>query len=407
MHSIAAILKYYLRALPDSIVPSKYYSLALKIAREVVDPSQQAYEFRVLVYCFPKPNRDTILYLSNFLHRVAHSHKDNGSDARTLAHTFGPYFVRPPPTDPPSPDHMVIPTDAESVALVVQRFIEEAPFFFKTTSRPNAAPKDNPNPQPTTSSLVAKALYPYAGGGKWLIPLQKEDKPVLLDIKNEEGWLKADLNGESGYIPLTYVNVIPLAPPSMDLPRGGISLEYDVGPLEPVIPSQTPTLSRRDDLPQGKPRSFTDSAHIMSPALGAPSPILSAKHHDSPALSHLPLSPPPPLTTPPPLHVPSHNDLLPPPMDIANIPPPITDLPSPLSTSLPTNIPAIFTVSPRGHSQSASYPTLPPPTDAPTPIMPANKSSSFNLATSASSEKLNVSTGSDAPAVSYYSAHLF
>eukprot|EP00026_Physarum_polycephalum_P001095 Phypoly_transcript_01096.p1 GENE.Phypoly_transcript_01096~~Phypoly_transcript_01096.p1 ORF type:complete len:1113 (-),score=285.59 Phypoly_transcript_01096:143-3481(-) len=348
MHSIAAVLKVFLRELPEPLFPSKYYSLVLKIIRDVPDPVHQSYHLRVCVYSLPKPNRDSILFISNFLHRVAFNHKENGVDASTLAYIFAPYIFRPP--SPVSADRVCIPGDRDYLAMVMRRLVDDAPFFFKTIPRPPGSPEGTS--APSFSFIQGKALYPYPGGSQWLLPLQKDDVVVILDIKNEDGWVKV-MKGSVGYTPLSYVALIPLPPPSDDPHlRLGISPESDY--------------AGGGEAPAPPPRNVT-SPHLLpfSP---------ESKQFSSPDLSHIhQLPPPPPLVFPP-----GTDASIPPPIDLSyippvNVPPPL----SPLSGSLQDLPPPILHPSPRG-GLSNSVPSLPALPPAIPPRNSPSKSSSFN-----------------------------
>ena len=360
MHSIAAVLKLFLRELPEPLFPSKYYSLAMRIIREISNPVHQSYYLRVCVYSLPKPNRDSILFISNFLHRVAFNHKENEVDASALAHIFAPYIFRPP--SPTIMDRVCIPGDKEHVAMLMRRLVEDAPFFFKTIPRPPGSPEGTT--APPASFIQGRALYPYPGGSKWLLPLQKDDVVTVVDIKNEDGWVKVWMKGESGYTPLSYVQLVAIPPPADDPNlRTSIPSESDAVPGEMVD--------------RGPPRNIIASPHLLP---------FSPEHRQfsSPDLSHahnLPL--------PPPLMFHGGTDAsIPPPIDLSSIPAPLSSVP--LSSSAPQGLPPPIlhpSISPRG-SLSNSVPSLPalPPT---IPQRTSSKSSSFSSVLPASDHPLS------------------
>lgn len=334
MHSIAAVLKVFLRELPEPLFPSIYYSLATRIMREKPDPVHQAYHLRVCVYSLPKPNRDSILFISNFLHRVAFNHKENEVDASTLAHIFAPYIFRPPAST--SHDKVCIPADREYVAGIMRRLVEDAPFFFKTIPRPPGSPEGTS--APAASFIQGRALYPYPGGSKWLLPLQKDDIVTVLDIKNEDGWVKVAMRGESGYTPLSYIQLIPISPPADD-------------------PHQRAPIPSESDPVVGESVDRATPRYVTSPHLLPLSP--ESKQFSSPDLSHIhTLPPPPPLVFPP-----GTDASIPPPIDLSSIPAPAIPPPHPsLSSSDPVHPlppPPLTNISPRGGHLSNSVPSLP------------------------------------------------
>lgn len=361
-HSIAAVLKLFLRELPEPLFPSRYYSLAMKVIREITDPVHQSYNLRVCIYSLPKPNRDSILFIANFLHRVAFNHKDNEVDASTLAHIFAPYIFRPPGSI--NLEKVCIPADIEHAALLMKRLVEDAPFFFKTIPRPPGSPESIA--APSSSFIQGRALYPYPGGSKWLLPLQKDDVVTVLDIKNEDGWVKVARGAENGYAPLSYIQLVPLQPPADD-PN-----------LRVPIPAESDTAHGDAVHTQGNPpppAQLVPPPHLTSPHLLPFSP--HSKQFSSPDLSHIhTLPPPPPLVV-----FPLGTDAsIPPPIDLSSIPAP--DIPpphlSPLSASAPQILPPppLNTISPRG-TLSNSVPSL-PAFPSQVNIGSPSKSASFN-----------------------------
>lgn len=238
--------------------------------------AHKVYLLRVLIYMLPKTSRELVLHLLGFMYTISQREKEITS--AILASVFGPYLFRPD-----AEGSNQVEADIPAVLALMQCLIEEAPFIGKNTPKPSAVTPTAPttvsaNPQ---HSLQAKALYPYAGGSKWLLAFEKDRELSILDIKSEDGWLKGDMDGTIGYLPTTYVAPILSSPPASSVPR--VPIPPEVATAEEVA-----------------------------------------------AMNEMQLPPPPPLDLPPP---PSIDIALPPlPTDIpplSSLPPPPIELPLP------------------------------------------------------------------------------
>jgi hypothetical protein len=102
VHSVASLLKAYLRELPHPIVPVDHYDSVMKIItrQRPLDKEGAVQALSVAVSRLPRHNRSLLQYLCSFLKEVA-SHSDlNKMNASNLATVFCPYFVEPEVDDP-------------------------------------------------------------------------------------------------------------------------------------------------------------------------------------------------------------------------------------------------------------------------------------------------------------------
>ncbi|KAF2078095.1 hypothetical protein CYY_000566 [Polysphondylium violaceum] len=242
IHTVAGLLKLYLRELPEPLFIWRYYSTFIKVVRNP-DLLQRMLHLRMLVYGLPKVNRDLVIYIMTFLNKVAVNHLTNKMTASNLATVFAPNILRP---EKESLNQIM--EDATWVSSTIKHLIEEIGFISKqsihlstseedvpsalvpksaaTSSLPSSASNGSLSHSMSNSSissmgssgskedcLFAKALYPYVTSGQWHLPFKKDDQIILLDIKSEEGWLKGELNGKIGYFPASYVEIVAVPRP--------------------------------------------------------------------------------------------------------------------------------------------------------------------------------------------------
>ncbi|KYR00663.1 pleckstrin (PH) domain-containing protein [Tieghemostelium lacteum] len=214
IHTIAGLLKLYLRELPEPLFIWRYYSTFIKVIKNQ-DALQKLLHLRMLVYGLPKVNRDLVLYLMSFLNRISTKSTVNKMTSVNLATVFAPNILRPQ-----KESLNQIMEDSNFVTSIIKVIIDEIAFISKVSIHLSSSPNDIPSaniPKSTVSSsehLIAKALYPYQASGQWHLPFKKDDQIILLDIKLEEGWLKGELNGKIGYFPSSYVEIVAIPPPN-------------------------------------------------------------------------------------------------------------------------------------------------------------------------------------------------
>ncbi|XP_077870541.1 rho GTPase-activating protein 24-like [Saccoglossus kowalevskii] len=96
VHSVASLLKSYLRHLPEPVIPWVNYDLILVALRQLSTDYKNGREELIRQLAFlPRCNYNVLKYLCEFLHDVQ-IHKDkNKMDLKNLATVFGPNIFRP------------------------------------------------------------------------------------------------------------------------------------------------------------------------------------------------------------------------------------------------------------------------------------------------------------------------
>lgn len=101
VHTVASLLKLYLRELPEPVVPFARYEDFLSCAQLLTkDEGEGTLELAKQVSSLPLVNYNLLRYICKFLDEVQ-SHSDvNKMSVQNLATVFGPNILRPPIEDP-------------------------------------------------------------------------------------------------------------------------------------------------------------------------------------------------------------------------------------------------------------------------------------------------------------------
>ena len=102
VHSVASLLKQYLRELPECLIPYQHYQEYMNIAmrfqekNKPEDKMEQVDCLRVAMSGLPQDNYNVLKYLCKFLKEVANNTHINKMTALNLATVFGPNIIRHP-----------------------------------------------------------------------------------------------------------------------------------------------------------------------------------------------------------------------------------------------------------------------------------------------------------------------
>ncbi|EFA83668.1 pleckstrin domain-containing protein [Heterostelium album PN500] len=223
IHTIAGVLKLYLRELPEPLFIWRYYSTFIKVIKNP-DFLQRLLHLRMLIYGLPKVNRDLVLFMMTFLNKVSSNCSVNKMTSTNLAVVFAPNILR----HQKESLNQIMEDSTHEISYISKVSKDKITHHLSTSSTdvpspvlPKSAESGSklslstglPNSE-STEFLYARALYPYQTSGQWHLPFAKDDQITLLDIKSEEGWMKGEYNGRVGYFPASYVEIIALPPPT-------------------------------------------------------------------------------------------------------------------------------------------------------------------------------------------------
>ncbi|GAA6080403.1 protein FAM13A-like isoform X2 [Tachysurus ichikawai] len=94
--SVAALLKQYLRELPNGLVPHTHCKRMQQALMESKDETELISALKETMHCLPDENYNILSYLLHFLSRVAAHSQWNLMTSENLAKVFGPCLFRVP-----------------------------------------------------------------------------------------------------------------------------------------------------------------------------------------------------------------------------------------------------------------------------------------------------------------------
>ncbi|KAK7925127.1 hypothetical protein WMY93_007437 [Mugilogobius chulae] len=146
VHTVASLLKLYLRQLPEPLVPYSHYQHFLQCGRKLsTDRSRGLAELRYLLHELPVANFNLLNFICQFLNEVQSYSSSNKMSCQNLATVFGPNILRSKAEDPQS-----IVGGAAMVQVLMLEFIREYHGLFSKVPRPP--------PRPPVASYAAPCL---------------------------------------------------------------------------------------------------------------------------------------------------------------------------------------------------------------------------------------------------------
>ncbi|XP_048883629.1 rho GTPase-activating protein 24-like [Brienomyrus brachyistius] len=148
VHTVASLLKLYLRELPEPVVPFSCYQEFLQCGKRVHLERRQALEdLKKLLRELPVANFSLLHYVCRFLFEVqSHSHI-NKMSIQNLATVFGPNILRPKADDPES-----IIEGAALVQQLMSELIQECDGLFVKDAEAGHGPSSLLPPEPPADS---------------------------------------------------------------------------------------------------------------------------------------------------------------------------------------------------------------------------------------------------------------
>jgi len=126
VHTVAGLLKVYLRELPEPLMTYRLYEPFIAVIRRSQDWELIRDEITVLVLELPVENYVLCARLYTLLYRVANNSEMNRMNTSNLAIMIGPNVMKAPPTAPASR----LISDAGAINMLVKVLIQQAPTLF-------------------------------------------------------------------------------------------------------------------------------------------------------------------------------------------------------------------------------------------------------------------------------------
>uniref|UniRef100_A0A8C1IL41 Rho GTPase activating protein 22 n=1 Tax=Cyprinus carpio TaxID=7962 RepID=A0A8C1IL41_CYPCA len=102
VHTVASLLKLYLRELPEPVIPFNKYEDFLTCAQLLLKDEEGLSELVKQVNTLPQANYNLLKYICKFLDEVQSHSNENKMSVQNLATVFGPNILRPKIEDPVS-----------------------------------------------------------------------------------------------------------------------------------------------------------------------------------------------------------------------------------------------------------------------------------------------------------------
>ncbi|KAM3601695.1 uncharacterized protein V6R79_016948 [Siganus canaliculatus] len=155
VHTVASLLKLYLRQLPEPLVPYGRYQEFLLCGQKLKsDRAQGLGELRTLLHELPVANFNLLNFICQFLNEVQTQSSSNKMSGQNLATVFGPNILRAKAEDPQS-----IMGAAALVQLLMLQMIREHESLFSKVP-PSLSARPSPGSRASPSSLQQPHLQP-------------------------------------------------------------------------------------------------------------------------------------------------------------------------------------------------------------------------------------------------------
>ncbi|XP_018673185.2 uncharacterized protein LOC100175245 isoform X2 [Ciona intestinalis] len=165
VHTVASLLKGYLRELPEPVIPFEKYDpligaaklLSSDVADDITEKKNEEARilFREQLQALPQSNFELLRYICRFLDEVQQQSNKNKMDVNNLAMVFGPNIMRSKQEDP-----MQMMADASYVQEVMKQFISKHKSFF-----PDDIENTSNIPSIPDVAVDAEGIPPDAGFG--------------------------------------------------------------------------------------------------------------------------------------------------------------------------------------------------------------------------------------------------
>eukprot|EP01117_Protostelium_nocturnum_P007668 TRINITY_DN2752_c0_g1_i1.p1 TRINITY_DN2752_c0_g1~~TRINITY_DN2752_c0_g1_i1.p1 ORF type:complete len:697 (+),score=176.45 TRINITY_DN2752_c0_g1_i1:196-2286(+) len=185
-HTVAGLLKLYLRGLPEPLITYNLYESFLSPFDKSEDKAVLLPQIIELITKLPSKNQLVLKYLCEFLGRVKQFDKTNKMTTNNLSIVFGPNILK---QHPKHYEPMKAITDNSRINQLTTILIDENVVLFKEVGTANWEPKPvatlvprmTPRLSESSGSLVSKS--PYSS-----MPLDKVIKESVLLRKGKNKW---------------------------------------------------------------------------------------------------------------------------------------------------------------------------------------------------------------------------
>ncbi|XP_022594409.1 rho GTPase-activating protein 24-like [Seriola dumerili] len=198
VHTVASLLKLYLRQLPEPLVPHSCYQDFLLCGQKLrSDRTQGLGEFRNLLHELPVANFNLLNFICQFLNEVQSYSGSNKMSDQNLATVFGPNILRAKAEDPQS----IMGGAALVHVLMLELIREHESLFAKVAPHISTRPPGGPHASP--GALRQPHLHPTPCLRQLSMPLiaerSREPGQPATDAQNPSCIYSAAANSDSSW----------------------------------------------------------------------------------------------------------------------------------------------------------------------------------------------------------------
>lgn len=266
VHSVASLLKSYLRELPSPLIPIRFYDPVMHIITRELDlyPEESVVKLANVISTLPVPYYDLLRYVCRFLHEVGRRSEVNRMTEMNLATIFSQSFIEPEDDDPAL---LMGTADNRSKAAFI--LINRVDQIFAERKEDNGAEKEKEREQSTLSFDCKHFEVEFGENNDFAESSDRHDKTKFRDISNSDWTIvysQCLLDGGEDFAGICLADGItkrklhrrstslgnePLMPPAegpVDPPRTAseISSGSCSGDLESLLASDPSTLSQEE-----------------------------------------------------------------------------------------------------------------------------------------------------------------
>ncbi|KAJ3610110.1 hypothetical protein NHX12_022204 [Muraenolepis orangiensis] len=178
VHTVASLLKLYIRELPEPVIPFSKYTQFLSCAQLLTkDRGLGIVELSKQVKALPQVNYNLLKYICRFLDEVQSRSNENKMSVQNLATVFGPNILRPRVEDP-----VTMMEGSSQVQHLMTVMISEHSRLYQWEEKeadqePRAPTKTHPSKQ---SKALPSWRTSFKAGAGSAAPRGKMDSPLFL-----------------------------------------------------------------------------------------------------------------------------------------------------------------------------------------------------------------------------------
>jgi len=204
-HSVAGLLKQYVRELPEPLLLYRFYETFLKVGKND-DVEARTRNLRLLVQGLPKSNKNVLIYLMQFLNKLSKHSQNNKMTLTNIATCWAPNLLRSS-----QETYEKVMREASLVTNVVGTLIENVDYMSHEKVKPTVHSSADPiptKPIDSTRNERSQTSGTAPSISDWREAQTPDGKTYYYNVKTKEtSWTNP--NGEEGPTPMQRMGSAP------------------------------------------------------------------------------------------------------------------------------------------------------------------------------------------------------